>query len=110
MGSVQLNGSGLVASLSPNHNFTHKTKLNYQKSSLLLSKHNATRLSRAKTIRSISTTAPATQPPTADDPDDEPPAVDFAFVHVSREIEKIVVDLMMIFESFVVVLKKNIFK
>ncbi|KFK38978.1 hypothetical protein AALP_AA3G184200 [Arabis alpina] len=81
MGSVQLNGSGLVASLSPNHNFTHKTKFIYAKSSLLLSKHNATRLSRAKTIRAVSTTAPASQPQVADEPDDEPPAVDFAFVH-----------------------------
>ncbi|VVA97822.1 unnamed protein product [Arabis nemorensis] len=76
MGSVQLNGSGLVASLSPKHNFTHKTKLNYPKSI-----HNATRLSRVKTIRAISTTAPASQPIAADQPDDEPPAVDFAFVH-----------------------------
>uniref|UniRef100_A0A1J3HE49 2Fe-2S ferredoxin-type domain-containing protein n=1 Tax=Noccaea caerulescens TaxID=107243 RepID=A0A1J3HE49_NOCCA len=80
MGSVQVNGSGLVASLSPNHNFTHKTKLDYPKSYLLPSKRNATRLSRAKTIRTIST-APASQPPAADEPDDEPPAVDFAFVH-----------------------------
>lgn len=92
MGSVQLNGSGLVASLSPKHNFTHTTKLNYPKSI-----HNAIRLSRAKTIRAISTTAPASQPIAADQPDDEPPAVDFAFVHVSRLIEKIVVGLMVVF-------------
>ncbi|KAF8083303.1 hypothetical protein N665_0783s0013 [Sinapis alba] len=76
MGSVQLNGSGLVASLSQNHILSHKTKLSNPKSSLR-SKHNAT---RAKTIRAIST-APASQPPVADEPNDEPPAVDFAFVH-----------------------------
>ncbi|CAH2053560.1 unnamed protein product [Thlaspi arvense] len=81
MGSVQLNGSGLVASLSPNHNFSHKTKLCNLKSSFLRSKHiNATRLCRAKTIRATST-APASQPSVAAEPDDEPPAVDFAFVH-----------------------------
>ncbi|CDY30148.1 BnaC05g37140D [Brassica napus] len=77
MGSVQLNGSGLVASLSPTHIFSHKTKLINAKSSFLRSKHNAT---RAKTIRAINT-APASQPPVAAEPDDEPPAVDFAFVH-----------------------------
>ncbi|KAL0719371.1 hypothetical protein Bca4012_068695 [Brassica carinata] len=77
MGSVQLNGSGLVASLPQNHIFSHKTKLSNPKSSFLRSKHNAT---RAKTIRAIST-APASQPPVADEPNDEPPAVDFAFVH-----------------------------
>ncbi|CAN6892949.1 hypothetical protein Bca4012_074055 [Brassica carinata] len=77
MGSVQLNGSGLVASLSPTHIFSHKTKLINAKSSFLRSKHKAT---RAKTIRAIST-APASQPPVAAEPDDEPPAVDFAFVH-----------------------------
>ncbi|CAN6991238.1 hypothetical protein BRARA_A03067 [Brassica rapa] len=77
MGSVQLNGSGLVASLSQNHIFSHKTKLSNPESSFLRSKHNA---SRAKTIRAIST-APASQPPVADEPNDEPPAVDFAFVH-----------------------------
>ncbi|CAF2078444.1 unnamed protein product [Brassica napus] len=77
MGSVQLNGSGLVASLSQNHIFSHKTKLGNPKPSFLRSKHNA---SRAKTIRAIST-APASQPPVADEPNDEPPAVDFAFVH-----------------------------
>ncbi|CAF2101113.1 hypothetical protein YC2023_067694 [Brassica napus] len=77
MGSVQLNGSGLVASLSPTHIFSHKTKLSNPKSSFLRSKDNAT---RTKTIRAIST-APASQPPVAAEPDDEPPAVDFAFVH-----------------------------
>ncbi|KAF8080759.1 hypothetical protein N665_0924s0024 [Sinapis alba] len=74
MGSVQLNGSGLVASLSPNHIFSHKTKLSNSK---LFSKHNVT---RAKSIRAIST-APASQPLVADEPNEEPPAVDFAFVH-----------------------------
>ncbi|KAH0904450.1 hypothetical protein HID58_043953 [Brassica napus] len=82
MGSVQLNGSGLVASLSQNHIFSHKTKLGNPKPSFLRSKHNA---SRAKTIRAIST-APASQPPVADEPNDEPPAVDFAFVHKLRDI------------------------
>ncbi|XP_056842378.1 photosynthetic NDH subunit of subcomplex B 3, chloroplastic isoform X2 [Raphanus sativus] len=77
MGSVQLNGSGLVASLSPTHIFSHKTKLSNPKPFFLRSKHNATRV---KTIRAIST-APASQPPAADEQDDEPPAVDFAFVH-----------------------------
>ncbi|CAH8388383.1 unnamed protein product [Eruca vesicaria subsp. sativa] len=78
MGSVQLNGSGLVASLSPSHHiFSPKIKLSNPKSSFLPSKHNAT---RANTIRAIST-APASQPPAADEPNDEPPAVDFAFVH-----------------------------
>ncbi|EOA31467.1 hypothetical protein CARUB_v10014651mg [Capsella rubella] len=77
MGSVQLNGSGLVASLSPNHSFSHKIKLSNAKSYFLRSKHNAT---RAKTIRAIST-APTSQPPAADEPNDEPPSVDFAFVH-----------------------------
>ncbi|KAL0690900.1 hypothetical protein Bca4012_090579 [Brassica carinata] len=77
MGSVQLNGSGLVVSLSQNHILSHKTKLGNPKSSFLRSKHNA---SRAKTIRAIST-APGSQPPVADEPNDEPPAVDFAFVH-----------------------------
>ncbi|KAH0927136.1 hypothetical protein HID58_019392 [Brassica napus] len=76
MGSVQLSGSGLVASLSPTHIFSHKTKLSNPKSSLR-SKDNAT---RTKTIRAVST-APASQPPVAAEPDDEPPAVDFAFVH-----------------------------
>ncbi|ESQ48309.1 hypothetical protein EUTSA_v10021523mg [Eutrema salsugineum] len=80
MASVQLNGSSLVASLSPNHSFSHKTKLCNLKPSFLRSRHNATRLSRAKTIRAIST-APASQPSVADEPVDEPPAVDFAFVH-----------------------------
>lgn len=51
--------------------------MKYAKSSFLRSKHKAT---RAKTIRAIST-APASQPPVAAEPDDEPPAVDFAFVH-----------------------------
>ncbi|KAJ0264221.1 Photosynthetic NDH subunit of subcomplex B 3 [Hirschfeldia incana] len=77
MGSVQLNGSGLVASLSPTHIFSHKTKLSNPKPSFLRSNHNATRV---KTIRAIST-APASQLPAADEQDDEPPAVDFAFVH-----------------------------
>ncbi|KAJ4886623.1 hypothetical protein Rs2_26371 [Raphanus sativus] len=77
MGSVQLNGSGLVASLSQNHIFSLKTKLSNPKSSFLRSKHNAI---RAKTIRAIST-APTSQPPVVDEPSDEPPAVDFAFVH-----------------------------
>ncbi|KAF3603467.1 hypothetical protein F2Q69_00038163 [Brassica cretica] len=77
MGSVQLNGSGLVVSLSQNHILSHKTKLGNPKSSFLRSKHNAR---RAKTIRAIST-APGSQPPVADEPNDEPPAVDFAFVH-----------------------------
>ncbi|KAG2305965.1 hypothetical protein Bca4012_084805 [Brassica carinata] len=77
MGSVQLNGSGLVASLSPNHIFRHKARLSNSKSSLLCSRHNVTRV---KSIRAIST-APASQPPVADEQDDEPPAVDFAFVH-----------------------------
>ncbi|CAG7877419.1 unnamed protein product [Brassica rapa] len=77
MGSVQLSGSGLVASLSPTHIFSHKTKLSNPKSSFLRSKDNAT---RTQTIRAIST-APASQPPVAAEPDDEPPAVDFAFVH-----------------------------
>ncbi|KAL1199455.1 Photosynthetic NDH subunit of subcomplex B 3 [Cardamine amara subsp. amara] len=78
MGSVQLNGSGLVVSLSPNHRFSHKTKLSSPKSSFLRSKRNATRV---KTIRAIST-APASQTLVANEPiDDEPPAVDFAFVH-----------------------------
>ncbi|CAN8259131.1 unnamed protein product [Cochlearia groenlandica] len=80
MGSVQVNGSGLMASLSPNHKFTHKTKLSYAKSLLLPSKRNATtKLNKAKTIRAIST-APSSQPTVADEPD-ESPAVDFAFVH-----------------------------
>lgn len=83
MGSVQLNASGLVASLSPNHSFSHKTKLiSNAKPYFLRSKHKAT---RAKSIRAIST-APASQPPAADEPDDEPPAVDFAFVHVSSDL------------------------
>ncbi|CAH8291854.1 unnamed protein product [Eruca vesicaria subsp. sativa] len=77
MGSVQLNGSGLVASLSPNHIFSHKTKLSNPKSYFLRSNHNATRV---KTIRAIST-APASQPPAADEQDVEPPAVGLAFVH-----------------------------
>jgi len=77
MGSVQLSGSGLVASLPPNHSFSHKTKLNKPNSYFFRSKHNA---ARTKTVRAIST-APASQPPAADEPD-EPPAVDFAFVHV----------------------------
>ncbi|CAN7001078.1 hypothetical protein BRARA_E02530 [Brassica rapa] len=77
MGSVQLSGSGLVASLSPTHIFSHKTKLSNPKSSFLRSKDNAP---RTKTIRAIST-APTSQPPVAAEPDDEPPAVDFAFVH-----------------------------
>lgn len=82
MGSVQLNGSGLVASLSPNHSFSHKTTHSNPKSSFLRPKHNAI---RAKPIRAIST-APASQPPVANEPDDEPPAVDFAFVHVSSDL------------------------
>ena len=86
MGSVQLNGSGLVVSLSQNHILSHKTKLGNPKSSFLRSKHNA---SRAKTIRAIST-APGSQPPVADEPNDEPPAVDFAFVHVSSDLHSLV--------------------
>ena len=87
MGSVQLSGSGLVASLSPTHIFSHKTKLSNPKSSFLRSKDNAP---RTKTIRAIST-APTSQPPVAAEPDDEPPAVDFAFVHVSTDLNSTVI-------------------
>ncbi|KAJ0238479.1 Photosynthetic NDH subunit of subcomplex B 3 [Hirschfeldia incana] len=78
MGSVQLNGSGLVAPLSQNHILSHRTKLSYPKPSFLRSRFNAT--ARAKTTRAIST-APASLLPVADEPYEEPPAVDFAFVH-----------------------------
>ncbi|XP_010545683.1 PREDICTED: photosynthetic NDH subunit of subcomplex B 3, chloroplastic [Tarenaya hassleriana] len=76
MGSAQMNASGLVAaSLPPNHKFAHKTK------SLRLSKHNnAVRFCRAdNAIRAVGT-VPANQSPATVD-DDEPPSVDFAFVH-----------------------------